>query len=200
MKKAALILSQPFGRFLGSDFTVCADAGYERALARNIKVDLVVGDMDSLGYHPDKVPTVVVQKEKDFSDGELGVRQIALRNYATLDIYGAVGGRLDHTLYNLHLLKLAKDLGLDAVLRGDNYDVYYLEGNLLLDADVGDVVSVVPFSETVHIMKTKGLKYPADGLVLTKRDTLGLSNECVTKGGVFIGLKEGSALIIHYYR
>jgi len=200
MKRAALILSQPFTRFLGSDYTVCADAGYDRALSRSLKVDLVVGDLDSLGYRPEGVSIVVVEKEKDFSDGELGLRQVALRNYASLDIYGAVGGRLDHTLYNFHLLKLARDLGINAVIRGDDFDVYYSEGNLLFDAEEGDVVSIVPFSDEVHIMKTKGLKYPADGLVLTKRDTLGLSNECVRKGCVFIGMKEGNALIIHYFR
>ena len=200
MKRAALILSQPFTRFLGNDFIVCADAGYKRAQSIGLRTDLVVGDMDSLGYSPQEVATVVVQKEKDFSDGELGVRQIALRNYTDLDIYGAVGGRLDHTLYNLHLLELSKDLGISAVIRGDDYDVYYTEGNLLIGADIGDIISIVPFSDTVHIMKTKGLKYPADGLVFTKRDTLGLSNECAEKGGVFISVREGSALIIHYFR
>ena len=200
MKKAALILSQPFTRFLGADFVVCADAGYMRASERSVKADLVVGDMDSLGYCPQDVPTVIVNKDKDFSDGELGVRQVALRNCSSLDIYGAVGGRLDHTLYDLHLLKLAKDLGIEAVIRGDDYDVYYAEGNLLFDADAGDIVSVVPFSETVHIMKTKGLKYPADGLTFTKRDTLGLSNECVDGKGVFLAIDGGSALVIHYFK
>ena len=199
MKRAALILSQPFVRCLGGDFTVCADAGYLRALSLSIKPDLVVGDMDSLGFVPQGVSTVLAPREKDFSDGELGVRQVALRNYSHLDIYGAVGGRLDHTLYNMHLLKLANDLGISAVMRGDNYDVYYSEGNLLIDTEVGDVLSVVPFSESLHIMKTKGLKYPADGLVLTKSDTLGLSNESTAKS-VFIGIEEGSALIVHYFK
>ena len=199
MKRAALILSQPFRRYLGADFVVSADAGYERAKEKNIPVNLVVGDFDSLGYCPSDVPVCVVEKEKDFSDGELGVRQAALRNCSSLDIYGGMGGRIDHSLYNLHLLQIAKNLGLSAALRGDDYDVYLSDGNFLLTGEIGDIVSVVPFSESVHIIKAKGLKYPADGAVLTKNDTLGLSNECTEKN-VFISIGEGSALIIHYFK
>jgi len=200
MKKAAIILSQPFRRYRGSDCVICADAGYLRAKENGIMVDLIVGDMDSVSYLPDDIETCIVPKEKDFSDGELALRQAVLRNYDTVDIYGGAGGRLDHTLFNIHLLFLAKKLGISAVMRGDDHDVYYTESNLLLDAKQGDVISIVPFSERVHIMMTKGLKYTADGLVLTKSDTLGLSNECVADSGVFIGLKEGSALIVHYFK
>ncbi|MBP5405229.1 MAG: thiamine diphosphokinase [Clostridia bacterium] len=199
MKKAAIILSQPFTRYRGADFVICADAGYKRALALGIKPDLLVGDMDSLGYEPENVSVYRVPNEKDFSDGELAVRQAALRNHSSIDIYGGVGGRIDHTLYNLHLLKLADSLGVKAVLRGDDFDVYYTQGKLLLDVKEGDTLSIVPFSDRTHIMKAKGLKYPADGAVLTKSDTLGLSNVCM-ENSVYIVLKEGSALIVHYYR
>ena len=199
MKSGALVLSQPFSRFLPANFVIAADKGYDRCIERGIKPDLLVGDMDSLGYTPQGIDVVKVAAEKDFSDGELGVRQAALRDLYTLDIYGAVGGRPDHFLYNLHLLKIAKDLGVSAVIRGDTFDVYYTEANLFLDVTVGDTLSVVPFGDSVHIIKAKGLKYPADGAILTKKDTLGLSNEC-TDNNVFVSVKEGSALLIHSFR
>ena len=178
MKKAAIVLSQKFKRYLPADFVIAADEGYLRALENHIRPDLLVGDLDSLGFKPSEANVVTVPVEKNFSDGELAVRQAVLQNYSSIDIYGGWGGRLDHSLYNLHLLKLARDLGAKAVLRGDDFDLYYIDGNFLLDAEKGDIVSIVPFSETVHIIKAKGLKYPADGAVLTKSDTLGLSNEC----------------------
>ena len=199
MKKGALILSQPFRRYLSADFVIAADKGFLRATEGGITPDLLVGDLDSLGYLPQGIDLVGAPTEKDFSDGELGVRQAALRDLFSLDIYGAIGGRPDHFLYNLHLLKLAKDLGINAVIRGDESDIYYTESNLYLDVSVGDTLSIVPFGESVHIIKAKGLKYPADGAVLTKKDTLGLSNEC-TSTGVFVSVREGSALLIHSFR
>lgn len=198
MKKGALILSQPFSRYLGASYVIAADKGYHRAVERGIRPDLLVGDMDSLGFTPRDVEVVKVAVEKDFSDGELGVRQAALRGVDSLDIYGALGGRPDHFLYNLHLLKIAFDLGIRAVLRGDETDIYYTESNLLLDVSVGDTLSVVPFVGDVHIIRAKGLKYPADGVLLTRKDTLGLSNLCLAEQ-VFLSLGEGGALVIHSF-
>ena len=199
MKKGALILSQHFSRFFPADHVIAADEGFLRAKEKGIKPDLVVGDFDSLGFLPDGVSVVRVQAEKDFSDGELGVRQAALLNVKALDIYGGWGGRPDHALYNLHLLKIASDLGIRAVLRGDNFDIYYTESSLLVNAKEGDTLSIVPFGESVHIMKATGLKYPAEGAVLTKKDTLGLSNECLSSS-VFVSVGEGSALLIHSFK
>lgn len=199
MKKGALILSQSFHRFLSADFVIAADAGYLRAKENGISPDLLVGDLDSLGRAPADLPLIKVASEKDFSDGELGVRQAALRNIDALDIYGAIGGRPDHFLYNLHLLKIAADLGLRAVIRGDESDIYYTESTLLLDTEIGDTLSVVPLGESVHIIKATGLKYPAEGAILTVKDTLGLSNECREKM-VFLAVEKGGALVVHTFR
>lgn len=199
MKKAALILSQGFARYLGAPYVIVADAGYLRAKERGLSPDLAVGDFDSLGFCPEDVEVVTVPAQKDFSDGELGVRVAALRGIDQLDIYGAAGGRPDHFLFNLHLLKIAHDLGVKAVIRGDDFDVYYTESNFLLAAKTGDYLSIVPFDGNAHILKATGLKYPADGVTLTKKDTRGLSNEC-TSDKVFVSLAEGSALLIHSFR
>ena len=197
MKKGALILSQPFERYFPAPFVIAADAGYLRALERGIRPDLLVGDLDSLGHAPTGVEVVTVPVEKDFSDGELGVRQAALRGISSLEIYGAIGGRPDHFLYNLHLLKLALDLGIRAVIRGDRTDVYYTESTLLLGASVGDTLSLAPFGGTAHILKATGLRYPAEGAALTMNGTLGLSNEC-TAERVFLQVK-GGVLAIHTF-
>ena len=196
MKRAALILSQPFERYTPAPFVIAADAGYLRALEKGIRPDLLVGDFDSLGAVPTGIKTVTVPAEKDFSDGELGVRQAALLGVSSLEIYGAFGGRPDHFLYNLHLLKLACDLGMRAVLRGDRCDAYYTESTLLLDVTVGDTLSLVPFAGSAHILKATGLYYPAEGVTLTPQDTLGLSNRS-TESRVYLAVDRGGVLAIH---
>jgi len=199
MKVAAIILSQPFRRYLGASFVISADAGFKRALERGIRTDLLVGDMDSLGYVPQDIKRVQVPVEKDFSDGELAVRQAVLLNVDRIDIYGAVGGREDHFLYNTHLLHIASDLGVSAVIRGDDFDLFYLDESLFIDTTAGDVLSIVPFGETSHIIQAKGLRYPASDVTLTKGDTLGLSNEC-TGENVYLRAEKGkSALVFHYF-
>ena len=199
MKKAALILSQPFERYTPAPFVIAADAGYLRALEKGIRPDLLVGDFDSLGGVPKGVETLSVPVEKEFSDGELGVRQAALRNIDFLEIYGALGGRPDHFLFNLHLLKLAHDLGVRAVIRGDDCDLYYTDSTLLLDSSVGDILSLVPFEGEAHILKATGLYYPAEGVTLTKKDTIGLSNRC-TAERVYLAVDRGSLLVIHSFK
>ena len=195
MKRGALILSQPFERYSPAPFVIAADAGYLRALEKGIHPDLLVGDLDSLGRAPEGVEVVTVPVEKDFSDGELGVRQAALRNLSALDVYGAIGGRPDPFLYHLHLLKLASDLGIRAVIRGDRTDIYYTENTLLLDVAVGDTLSLVPFGGDAHILQATGLYYPAEGVTLTSKGPLGLSNRCV---GTRVFLRvEGGVLAVH---
>lgn len=198
MKKGALILSQPFSRSVTAPFVIAADAGYLRAKERGIKADLLVGDFDSLGGRPTDVEIVEVPVEKDFSDGELGVRVASLRGIRSLDIYGAIGGRPDHFLYNLHLLKIAHDLGIEAVIRGDRSDIYYTEDRFFLTATKGDDLSIVPFGESVHIIQATGLRYPAEGVTLTRSDTRGLSNVC-TSERVYLAVEQGGALVIHSF-
>lgn len=177
---------------------IAADAGYLRAIERGIKQDLIVGDFDSLGRVPTEVERVEVPVEKDFSDGELGIRVAALRSLTSLDIYGAMGGRPDHFLYNLHLLKIADDLGIRAVIRGDHSDIYYTEGGIYLSVSKGDTLSIVPFGESAHIIKATGLKYPAEGVTLTRHDTRGLSNVCIEEK-VFVSVKGEGILLIHSF-
>ncbi len=198
MRRGALILSQPFERYLEAPFVIAADAGYLRAIERGIKPDLIVGDFDSLGRVPTEVERVEVPVEKDFSDGELGIRVAALRSLTSLDIYGAMGGRPDHFLYNLHLLKIADDLGIRAVIRGDHSDIYYTEGGMYLSVSKGDTLSIVPFGESAHIIKATGLKYPAEGVTLTRHDTRGLSNVCIDEK-VFVSVKGEGILLIHSF-
>ena len=198
MKRGALILSQPFERYLESPFVIAADAGYLRAREKGIGVDLLVGDFDSIRSVPKDVEIVEVPVEKDFSDGELGIRVAALRSIVSLDIYGAIGGRPDHFLYNLHLLKIAHDLGIRAVIRGDHSDIYYSESGTYLSVSTGDTLSIVPFGENAHIIKATGLKYPAEGVTLTRRDTRGLSNVCIEEK-VFVSVKGEGILLIHSF-
>ncbi len=198
MMECALILSQPFQRYLGASFVLAADKGYERAVELGLTPNLLVGDMDSLDKVPDDIETVKVAIEKDFSDGELGIREAKKRGFKNVDIYGGLGGRPDHFLYNLNLLKIAFDLGVSAVIRGDHSDIYYTESTFSLAVKKGDTLSVYPLGDSVFVEKAEGFKYQATGKTLSKTDTLGLSNLCEEEK-VSLKFTEGGAFIIHIF-
>lgn len=194
-RECALILAQPFSVYYGADFVIAADKGYKRAFENKIKPNLLVGDMDSLFSLPIRIEIVRTPAETGVSDGELGVREAARRGIREMDIYGAIGGRPDHFLYNLNLLKIAFDLGIRAVIRGDYTDVYYTESELTLDVSYADDLSILPLGDHVTVLKTAGLKHPLDGEILTKNDTCGLSCFCVDKKACV--QVDGGAFVIH---
>ncbi len=196
--KAAVILSRAFNRAVNADLIICADGGYDIALSHNLRPDVVIGDMDSAVDIASDVKVIRYDREKDYTDGELGVRYAAECGANEADIFGADGGRIDHVLYNMHLLAIADSLGVKAVLRGDHYDGYFCRRAITVEVDVGDTVSIVPFSEEVHIIKAKGLKYPADGVVINKENTLGISN-VATEKSIYFETFGGTALVFRIF-
>ena len=56
--------------------------------------------------------TDVHKPEKDETDTDLAVRSALRAGFHTAHVLGATGGRLDHELSNIHLMRAAKDAGL----------------------------------------------------------------------------------------
>ena len=81
-----------------SDLIIAADGGYSTLTKLNIKPDLVVGDFDSLGSIPENENVVKHPVKKDDTDTLLAVKIGLEKGYKTFIIYGAIGGRLDHTV------------------------------------------------------------------------------------------------------
>ena len=73
-------------------------------LAVDCAPDLAMGDFDSLGYVPEGMSVKAFSPEKDASDMELALEEALARGADAVEVYGALGGRLDHTVANLQLL------------------------------------------------------------------------------------------------
>ncbi len=156
-------------------FTVCTDGAYGYA-AQYTDVDLLLGDFDSLDLPNVRIPETTeimrYKAEKNFTDGYLAVKECAARGIKSAVILGAFGGRPDHEYCNYSLLPLCRELGVSARMAGENYDVYFVDNVIKLKVKKGATVSVVPFSDKAHILYTKGLKYPSDGLTYDKIENL----------------------------
>ena len=183
------------GKVKGS-FIVCADSGYRYAKELGIKPDVVIGDYDSLGFIPDSNSEIFTfPKEKDDTDLMLAVKEALNRGYKYIDIYGALGGRFDHSFGNIQSLayisnkggigRIITDREIITILNPSEFEVEYREGYSL---------SLFAYSDVVENYCIDGVKYE------TKSDLLnffplGISNEILGEKAT-ISFTKGRLLMI----
>jgi len=177
----------------GADFIIAADGGFSLASQAGLRVDLLVGDMDSLDFPPQNIPILKFPQEKDATDLELALDYARATNPERIVVVGAFGARLDHTLANANLLE---KYDLPVVLFHQGFRVYLVVDEVEIPAALGDLVSLIPLSAEVRGIFTWGLRYPLHDGVLFRASTRGVSNEVV---GLPCGVRvrEGKLLLIH---
>lgn len=193
----AIVLKAPtLDVTIKEDFIIYADAGYAFKDKFNNKTTLaVVGDFDSLGAPPENENIVGLEVEKNFTDGERAVRLAKEKGATSVAIYGAFGGKIEHILGNIALLKIAKKIGLSAKIEGENESVYLIDKNAEFSVEKGTTVSLVPYGDKCKFKRSSGLYYPLNNLTLTNGDTRGISN-VATEEKIFLSIAKGAALII----
>lgn len=172
---------------------VCADGAYNYLKSYNANPNILLGDFDSIVAVPKGVELKKFPVDKDYTDGHLAVLEMKERGVDEIEIYGAYGGRPDHEFANYALLALASSLGMSAVIKGA-YDIHFVTDKILLDTDVNVTVSLVPYSDTAHIISSKGLKFDASSLTLNKIHLIGMSNTTISDK-IYVELSEGSILL-----
>jgi thiamine pyrophosphokinase len=176
------------------DLVIAADAGYENLRQAGIRPDLVVGDFDSLGYVPKGQESVVYPARKDDTDTMLAVRIGLNRGYRRFLLYGALGGRMDHTLANLQCLSFIVDHGGEGYLLGDEMMTVAGEARLLFPEGLSGIFSVFAWGCSKASVRLEGCSYPYEG-ELSSDYPLGVSNEFIAKAAA-ITVTEGKILVI----
>lgn len=204
MKKAALVLNgEHYIRNFKEDYIVCADNGYAMCLAKGVVPDAIVGDMDSIEdiieTIPDSVKIERYSADKNETDGELALKYLIHQGYDRINIYGADGGRLDHVVGNVSLMYQAFQLGVRAVIKTNRCDMYFVNSFFEHHTQIGDLISIVPYSNEVHILSTEGLKYPIVDKRISKGATLGISN-VATAESVSVHVIGGEALVFRIFK
>lgn len=165
------------------DAVIAVDGGFASLAAVGCAPDLAIGDFDSLGYVPEGVEVLAFPPEKDASDMELALGEAVARGADAVEVYGALGGRLDHTLANLQLLASFAERGLTVTAVGERERerIAFLvgPGELRLPALPCGIVSVFSLTDVSTGVVEEGLKYGLDGVALTNRTSWGLSNEFI---------------------
>ncbi len=170
------------GIIKNADFIIGADGGARHLKALGIIPDIMVGDFDSIQeqdrafFENRHVQFMRFPEKKDHTDTELCVRW-AVKNGATMiTLLGVTGTRLDHTMANIFLLKMLDDLKISARIIDANNEIYIVTDKLTIKGYPGDIVSIIPASETVQGITLKGFEYPLDNARLEMGTSRGISN------------------------
>jgi thiamine pyrophosphokinase len=181
------------------DLVVAADAGALLAEPLGLRLDLVVGDGDSLGEAALaglEAQGIAVERspaDKDSSDTELALIAAAGRAADEVIVLGAFGGRLDHALANVWILAHPALAGRTVSLLDGRSRVRLLSATagdgstppvgLDLVERPGDLVTLLPFDGPATGVTTSGLRWRLVEASLPAGFSRGLSNEILAADG-----------------
>ena len=177
---------------------VAVDAGFAHLAKLGVSPDAALGDFDSLGYVPHAPQVIEHPAHKDQSDLELALGYVAQSRCDHVEIYGALGGRLDHTLANLQIFARFAERGMQVEAIDMNAALRVLVGPAAFNLPVleSGVVSVFAACDEVSGVTERGLEYPLEDAVLTNRTSLGLSNE-LTGIPASVSVREGTLYVFY---
>lgn len=174
-------------------FIVGVDSGLQYLLDNNVNIDLAVGDFDSLQQKfiddVKKKSKQVIQLEKSKTMTDLAYAIDYLYNnmdYEMIEIYGGVGGRIDHLLANMNLLKR-----FDLTFKDNQHYIYTLRKGKHKIENYHRYISFFAL-EDVYNLSLKGFKYELNNYYLSTSDSLCVSNE----GSGELEFSKGKLLVI----
>ena len=178
-------------------YILCADSGLHLAERLSLKPDLVLGDFDSLGAVPEALPHLTVPVEKDDTDTMLAARTALQKGFRDIRIYGAFGGRLDHTVANLQTLEFLRKADADAVLIGTGNLAFLMQSGETrrIPRREGWTLSLFAWSQQCTGVSAEGVYYPLKNGTLTRDFPLGVSNR-ITADEAEITCGSGTLLVI----
>ncbi|PDO10791.1 MAG: thiamine diphosphokinase [Candidatus Reconcilbacillus cellulovorans] len=114
-----------------------------------------------------------------------------------IELRGATGTRLDHTLANIFLLRRPVLRGVDAALRDATNRVRLAVPGRPVTVTRGPYryVSLLPLAGEARGVTLAGFKYPLENAVLVAGSTLSVSNELAAETGTVI-VAEGELLVV----
>ena len=164
------------------DLVIAADKGIEYLIDCGIRIDVALGDFDSVGVELPNVKTVKYPVIKDNTDTDLAIEYGKALGYKTFVIYGCIGGRFDHTFANIGLLNKFTTQGLKLFfVDGENVIFAITKGKVSFSENCSGIVSIFSLCEKSFGVTETGLLYELNNYELVFGTSLGVSNEFVGK-------------------
>jgi thiamine pyrophosphokinase len=161
---------------------IAADGGAEQALGLGLRVDVVVGDLDSIsaetlaaveraGARVERHPVA-----KDATDLELAFAAALALEPERIVVLGGVVGRLDHLFGGLLLLAADVYAGVEIDAQFGAAIVHVVRGERVIAGEPGELISLFAVHGPAIGVVTNGLVYPLCGETVSAGSSRGLSN------------------------
>lgn len=190
--------------FKNSDTILCADGGANYAFQMGLIPDSVIGDLDSVRPEVSKyfdaqgVEFIRYPARKDLTDLQLALDLARERGAEQIVLLGALGKRLDHTLYNIYAgIELARQ-GVRISHFTPDCQIYLVQDRLIIDGTAGDIVSLLALTDRVEGASMEGFEYSLKEPVLRSDQPYAISNVLAGSRGV-IELRSGILAVFHYF-
>lgn len=185
------------------DLCIAADAGYRHALSLGARVDILIGDFDSLDpslqkevQEAGKTEIVRLPPEKDLTDTQLAVELALGRGADEIVIIGGLGRRMDHSLSCLAVLENLRERRIAAHINNGYNRVHYLNASSILIPRSGfRYLSVLAIDQKIKGLTVDGCKYPLKHAPLNRCLQYAVSNK-ITGNCALIAVRRGRILII----
>lgn len=188
------------------DMCIAVDGGYLYCRMMGIEPDLIVGDMDSIDESVEKELAqvkenqperlVILKPEKDDTDTLAALRIGMEKGYKDFCIYGAMGGRIEHTIANIQCLNYLKNNGAKAYIMDANVMMTVIkEETVRFNSEMDGYMSLFALGEKAEGVTITGMKYLLDKAVVTNDYPIGISNEFIGVEGQ-ITVEKGMLLLI----
>lgn len=175
-------------------YVVGIDKGALYALECGIKLDLALGDFDSISEDQfdlikNRTSIKKLNPIKDDTDTFDAVKM--LNDYSKITILGGIQGkRIEHFMANINMLKL--DNRIEII---DNYSHIFIKNeSFILKKDQYKYVSFFAV-EDVFGLDLIGFKYDLSNQILSSIDSFCISNELTSSTG-FVNFRKGKLLVI----
>ncbi len=185
-----------------ADVLAGADRGALFLVRHGMAPDIALGDFDSVsGEELEEIRSASKAfisydpVDKDWTDTELAFRWALEQGPSEIVLLGALGTRLDHSLANIHLLRIGLKQGVSCTIIDAHNQVTLINRGLTVRKGRFTHVSLLPLSLEVTGIDLEGFQYPLHHAALTIGQSLGISNVLLAEEGT-IRLKSGELLVI----
>ncbi len=170
------------------------DRGALIAVRQQLPLQCAIGDFDSVSDEEKAeiaahCPLTELPTHKDETDSEKGIYYALEHGYDEIILYGALGGRIDHSTANLYLL-MHRDLPL--ILMDEHHIIMKLQKGSYQLPHRFSYLSFLALEKTV--ISESGVAYPLDHRTITPHDIYPISNEIIDEYAE-ITIHEGSVIV-----
>ena len=189
---AAVVLNgETYNGKIAGDIIIGVDGGYDKVCA----ADLFIGDKDSVVSEIKCNQSILLNVDKDLTDGEFAVDYLIKNGVKNINFYGVAGGRLDHILANLSIMAKCAQNGVKVVAFCNDMDIYMVSDYLQLQLNNNKIISLSPFTDSVHIISLEGVKWEIFDQNIYKTSSKTMSN-IVTNDTIRLSVDFGIVMVI----